>query len=120
MISFLRIRLLSLLFLLFLAGGVSAQSLDLDQLLTEAEITGMSIAVIEDGRISQLLNAGVRSSETQPPITDETVFEAESLSKSVVAWIALRLIDEGTLDLDQSLAQLSPWRTQRMIRGMSR
>ena len=109
MISFLRIRLLSLLFLLFLAGGVSAQSLDLDQLLTEAEITGMSIAVIEDGRISQLLNAGVRSSETQPPITDETVFEAESLSKSVVAWIALRLIDEGTLDLDQSLAQLSPW-----------
>lgn len=109
MYSFLRIRLLSFLLFLFVVGGVGAQSLDLDQLLAEAEITGMSIAIIEDGQIARTLNAGVRSSETQPPITDDTVFEAESLSKPVVAWIALRLIDEGTLDLDQPLAELTPW-----------
>ena len=86
-----------------------AQSLDLDAMLAEADIAGMAIAVIEDGEVVETLAAGVRSTETNPLLTEETVFEAESLSKPVVAWIALRLMEEGVLDLDKPLAELAPW-----------
>lgn len=87
----------------------SATAQDIDRLIQEAEITGMAIAVIENGNVDRILTAGVRSTETDPPITEDTVFEAESLSKPIVAWIALQLIEEGVLDLDQPLAELAPW-----------
>ncbi|MDA0874732.1 MAG: serine hydrolase [Bacteroidetes bacterium] len=86
-----------------------AQSLDLPALVAEAEITGMTVAVIEDGTVTRVLTAGERSTETHPPITENTVFEAESLSKPVVAWIALSLVAEGKLDLDKPLAEIAPW-----------
>lgn len=90
-----------------LAFSASAQ--DIEQLIADAEIAGLAVAVIQDGEIEEILAAGVRSTETDPPITEETVFEAESLSKPVVAWVALRLIEEGVLDLDQPLAEIAPW-----------
>ena len=101
--------------LLFLVAALvpsavqSADAQDLDLLIQEAEITGVALAVIEDGEVVRVDVAGVRSTETNPPITDNTVFEAESLSKPVVAWIALRLMEEGVLDLDQPLAELAAW-----------
>lgn len=86
-----------------------ARAQDLNHLIEEAEITGVVLAIIEDGEVARVETAGVRSTETSPPMTAETVFEAESLSKPVVAWIALRLMEEGVLDLDQPLAELAPW-----------
>lgn len=102
------LRLLGAL-VLVLTGTLSAGAQDIERLIEEAEITGMAIAVIEDGEVGPILTAGVRSTETDPPITEDTVFEAESLSKPVVAWIALQLIEEGVLDLDQPLAEIAPW-----------
>ena len=87
----------------------TAAAQDLELLIEQAEITGAALAVIEDGEVTRVDVAGVRSTETNPPITEDTVFEAESLSKPVVAWIALRLMEEGVLDLDQPLAELAAW-----------
>jgi len=95
--------------LLFAFGSSPAQAQDLERLIEEVDITGMALAVIEEGDVSRVMTAGVRSTETNPPVTEETVFEAESLSKPVVAWIALRLIEEGILDLDQPLAEIAAW-----------
>lgn len=108
---FVRILSFVLLFSVFagLPATLLAQSFDLDTLLSESDITGMAIAAIENGEVASTWAAGVRSTETNPPVTAETVFEAESLSKPVVAWIALRLIEEGKLDLDQPLVELAPW-----------
>jgi len=86
-----------------------APAQDVNRLIEEAEITGAALAVIEDGEVVRIDVAGVRSTETNPPLTEETVFEAESLSKPVVAWIALRLIEEDVLDLDQPLVELASW-----------
>jgi CubicO group peptidase (beta-lactamase class C family) len=102
-------RLLLFASLLFVAFGARAQSLDLPALAAEAEITGMAVAVIENGAVTRVLTAGERSTETHPPVTEDTVFEAESLSKPVMAWIALRLVEEGKLDLDKPLADIAPW-----------
>lgn len=107
----LRFRFPLLFGLLLVATSSRAQHVDLPALAAEAEITGMAVAVIENGAVSRVLIAGERSTETHPPITENTVFEAESLSKPVVAWIALRLVAEGKLDLDKPLAELAPWPT---------
>lgn len=97
------------LFLVAFGPQAQAQSLDLPALAAEAEITGLAVAVIENGAVTRVLAAGERSTETHPPVTEDTVFEAESLSKPVVAWIALRLVAEGKLDLDKPLADITPW-----------
>jgi CubicO group peptidase (beta-lactamase class C family) len=46
----------------------------------------------------------VRQAGTDAPVNDTTVFEAASLSKPVVAWAALRLVDQDRLGLDVPLS----------------
>ena len=52
--------------------------------------------------------SGVRDIETGEPVTPETVFDAASLTKPMVAYAVLQLADAGVIDLDQPLAQLAP------------
>ena len=78
------------------------------QLMREAYIPGLSMAVIRDGKISWHRGFGVRSSAGKDPVTDETVFEAASLSKPVCAYAVLKLADAGKLDLDAPLARYLP------------
>lgn len=108
-ISFIPRALTALVIALFVPAAELAAAQDLDRLIEEAEITGAVLAVIEDGEVVRVEAAGMRSTQTNPPITEDTVFEAESLSKPVVAWIALRLMEEDVLDLDQPLSELAPW-----------
>lgn len=55
---------------------------------------------------------GVMSSASDAPVTEQTVFEAASLSKVVAAYIALRLVDQGKLDLDTPLRDY--WHSPRI------
>lgn len=54
---------------------------------------------------------GVMSNESKAPVTEQTIFQAASLSKVVGAYIALRLVDQGKLDLDAPL--WSYWQSPR-------
>ena len=90
-------------------GTVSAQVESFGSLLEEAEIAGMAVVTIKNGVPSDAHYGGVRSTETNPPVTAETVFEAESLSKPVAAYIALRLVGEKMLDLDKPLAEYASY-----------
>ncbi len=78
------------------------------RLLAEGEVPGLSIALVEDGRVSWVRGFGVAHAGRGDSVTERTVFEAASLSKPVVAYIALRLADEGTLDLDAPLTRYFP------------
>jgi CubicO group peptidase (beta-lactamase class C family) len=81
---------------------------DLVDLMESAGIPGISLAVVEGGSLGGTLALGVRDTGTGAPVTDSTVFEAASLSKPVTAYVALRLVDEGALDLDRPLQELLP------------
>ena len=77
---------------------------NLPALMDSAGIPGLSMAVLEDGEIALSKGFGVRS--IGGGLVDEnTVFEAASLSKPVVAYIALELVDAGLLDLDRPLVE---------------
>lgn len=85
------------------------QTSDFDQVVREAEIAGLAVVSIQKGAIAESFYGGVRSTTTLPPITANTVFEAESLSKPVVAYIALRLVEQKLLDLDKPLAEYATY-----------
>lgn len=79
-----------------------------EQLLEHAVIPGMAVAVLQDGRVRWASGFGRTDASAGRAVDENTVFEAASLSKPVLAYIALRLADAGTLDLDRPLAEYLP------------
>jgi CubicO group peptidase (beta-lactamase class C family) len=108
-----------ILFLLFIssfsgAGLAAAQTNSgladiLPSVLDSAAVPGMSIAIVEDGSVSWTRGFGVRSTITRPAVDSSTVFEAGSLSKPVFAYLVLKLVDQGKLELDRPLAEYLPY-----------
>src|SRR5262245_583882 len=82
-------------------------AMDFGQLVTEARVPGLSLAVIRDGRIEATV-VGARNVSTGTVIDDHTVFSAASLSKPVFAYAVLQLVDAGRLSLDAPPARYVP------------
>jgi CubicO group peptidase (beta-lactamase class C family) len=71
---------------------------------------GVSIAVINDGRIEWARGFGVRERDRPEPVTEETIFQAGSISKPIFALGVMRLAQERRLDLDQDVnGYLKSW-----------
>ncbi len=68
-----------------------------------AGIPGLSLAVIDSGAVDWTAAYGVKNVATGEPVDRNTVFEAASLSKPVLAYAALRMVARGELDLDEPL-----------------
>ncbi len=75
-------------------------------LLGRALVPGISIAVLDEGRVAWQSSFGVKNAETGERVNDDTVFEAAPLSKPVFAYAVMKLVDQKKLDLDTPLAQL--------------
>lgn len=74
-------------------------------------VPGMTAAVIHAGRISESCAFGV-SDDRGSAMTENTLFEAASLTKSLFSVLVLRLCDRGVISLDTPIfAQLTdlPW-----------
>lgn len=78
-------------------------------LLEEAGIPGLSIAVYRRGNPIWARAYGVVDADSGDPVTEDTVFEAASLSKPVYAFAVMHLIERGELSLDVSLAEIYPY-----------
>ncbi len=78
-------------------------------LLEEAGVPGLQIAVLDDGRITWTAEYGLKDTGSGAPVDAGTVFQAASLSKPVLAYLALRMAERGALDLDASLYDLLPY-----------
>ena len=78
------------------------------RLLDEGIVPGLSIALVQDGELIWHRGFGVKNSQTKEPVTDNTVFEAASLSKPVFAYAVLKLVDAGKIDLDTPLTKYLP------------
>jgi CubicO group peptidase (beta-lactamase class C family) len=76
--------------------------------IQEQGIPGVSIALIRDGRVVWADGFGVTNSISQAPVTEDTLFEVASNSKVLTAYIALRLVDQGLLSLDEPLNSYLP------------
>lgn len=61
---------------------------------------GLSIAFINGDKIVYHNALGVINNETQEKVDDSTIFDAASMSKTVFSFFAMKMVDDGLLDLD--------------------
>jgi CubicO group peptidase (beta-lactamase class C family) len=72
----------------------------IDRLLEQGEVAGIAIAEVNPRRTVPVRVAGYANVATKKPVNPNTIFEAASLSKPVVAYGVLQLVDRGLIGLD--------------------
>jgi len=87
---------------------IAALQKRIPELLKESSVPGLSLALIRDGKTYWVHGFGVRDAKTGQAVTEDTIFEAASLSKPVFAYGVLELVDQGKLDLDTPLTRYLP------------
>lgn len=78
------------------------------QLMHDANVTGVGIAIFHDGKIAYLKAYGSRDTEKSLPLTPDSVMTSASLSKAAFATMVMRLVDDGALDLDKPVYRYLP------------
>jgi CubicO group peptidase (beta-lactamase class C family) len=67
------------------------------QLITDAHVPGLSMAVVGDRQATALTVVGVRNSLDRAAVDQQTIFAGASLSKPLFAYAVLQLVDAGKL-----------------------
>ncbi len=84
----------------------AALARDVPGLLRTADIPGLTMAVVQDGRTVWSRAFGTVNDSARTPLDTATVFEAASMSKPVFAYLVLRLAERGGFDLDRPLYEM--------------
>ena len=79
-------------------------ALAVQQLIADARVPGLSMAVIHDRQATALTAVGVRNSLDRAAVDQQTIFAAASLSKPLFAYAVLQLVDAGKLAFDTPLS----------------
>jgi CubicO group peptidase (beta-lactamase class C family) len=78
------------------------------RMMQHVGVPGLSIAVINQGKIIWRHAFGITNIETKEPVTIDTPFEAASFSKAAFAYVVLKLAQQGKLSLDTPLWNYRP------------
>ncbi|SRR5229473_945715 len=91
---------------------VSQQVPAIDGLVTSYvsghHVPGLSVAVVDRGRVILTQGYGIADVENSVPATADTVYRIASISKSITATAALKLVEAGKLDLDAPIQKYCP------------
>lgn len=89
---------------------ITASQIDatVTRLMSAAEVTGVGIAIFNDGKIAYLKTYGVRDKEKNLPLTPDSVMTAASLTKAAFATMTMEFVAEHTLDLEKPIDQYLP------------
>ena len=100
-------------FLPLVVSAAHADDLDdfIREQLRKRQVSGLSIAIIQNGKIVKAQGYGFIDKDGKIPITTSTLFQAGSISKSVAAAGALKLVEAGKLSLDEDVnTKLQTWK----------
>lgn len=91
--------------------GESPLPLTIDERLRFYHVPGVSVAVINNGRLEWARAWGEAQFGTGIPVDTSTLFQAASISKPVTAAGALQLVERGALQLDEDVNRwLRSWK----------
>jgi CubicO group peptidase (beta-lactamase class C family) len=78
----------------------------IENLMKEYNIPGASIAVIKDYKIEWIKGFGLRDKKKHLPVTNDTLFQAASISKPITAIAALETFSNKHLSVDANVNKL--------------
>lgn len=89
---------------------VSKSELDsfIQNQIDSLQVAGLSIAIIRDNKIAYNETFGFKNLTTKEKATNETIFEACSLSKPIFAYFVMLQVEKGVIDLDKRLYKYLP------------
>jgi CubicO group peptidase (beta-lactamase class C family) len=79
-----------------------------DREMTQNEITGISIALVDDQKVIWQEGFGYADLENKISATPDTIYRAGSIAKVFTAAAAMQLAEQGKLDIDQPLSAALP------------
>ncbi len=79
----------------------------IEPMMAQNGIPGMAVGIVANGRTA-VYNFGVMSKETKAPVTDKTLFEVGSISKTFTATLTAYAAQEGALSLSDSASKFLP------------
>jgi CubicO group peptidase (beta-lactamase class C family) len=95
----------------FQIKGETLETMNLAERMKRHRVPGISIAVINNGKIEWARGYGVKEAGTKLPVTPDTLFQAASISKAVAAVAALKMVQAGELSLDEDVNEkLVSWK----------
>lgn len=74
------------------------------RLMRETAVPAVSLAIVSDGRLALQRAFGAKEAGIGQSVDETTVFEAASVSKTVFAYVVLKLCERRTLGLDTPLS----------------
>lgn len=80
----------------------------IDREMAQNDITGISIALVDDQRVIWQKGFGHADLERGMAATPETIYRAGSIAKVFTAAAAMQLAERGRLDIDRPLAEALP------------
>ncbi|WP_421225934.1 FOX/MOX family class C beta-lactamase [Aeromonas jandaei] len=76
--------------------------------LKEYRIPGMAVAVLKDGK-AHYFNYGVANRESGQRVSEQTLFEIGSVSKTLTATLGAYAVVKGGFKLDDKVSRHAPW-----------
>lgn len=73
--------------------------------MTRQQIPGCAIAVVRDGKVVKAAAYGVANVESGLPVTTDTIFPIQSLTKQFTAAGVMLLVEEGKIGLDDPVGR---------------
>jgi CubicO group peptidase (beta-lactamase class C family) len=98
------------LFVFLSVTAVRADPLDkfINEQIRARKIPGLSVAVINDGKVIKATGYGFSNLELQTPATKDTVYEIGSISKQFASEAVMLLIEDGKINVDDSIRKYLP------------
>lgn len=89
-------------------GNVEVFDKYIESARTEWKVPGISVVVVQDGKVLLSKGYGVRELGKNEPVTNETLFGAMSTTKAMTAAAIGMLVDEGKLSWDDKVIKHLP------------
>jgi CubicO group peptidase (beta-lactamase class C family) len=83
--------------------GDSVHRFNIQERMDHYKVPGVSIAVVENGKIRWAKGYGYANTETGTKVDVNTLFQAGSISKPLAALSALKLFENGSLELSKDV-----------------
>ena len=86
------------------------KNINIDERMKHYNLSGLSIAEIESGQITNTECFGLLETGTTNKINSNSIFNACSISKFLTAMLVMKLTEQGVLELDEDVNnRLSSW-----------